>query len=141
MVTPEQWERYFMARGADDVPLPVFFEIKSETSLLREEVACLRLLRAIAEQERDDAKADAEALSAECRSLRLRVNEDRALICAARSLDREQEAQIEALRSALTAAHNELAEQRNRIDVYQCEIAGLTASDDRPAFLDQRLMP
>lgn len=94
----------------------------------------LRLLLAIAEQERDDAEqerddalADAAAycanrnsLQGELRHARLRANEDQTLICAARNLGREQEAELEALRAdvrrgrglirrALTAANQGLA--------------------------------
>lgn len=110
-------------------------------ALRKQEIAILRLLKAIAEQEREDREADAATYRAERdeanrlnAGLRRQAEVDRMLLRAARCVGRDQEREIEHLREHVTAlTHDEFdVVQREqdliaRIDVYQCEIEGLKA--------------
>lgn len=110
-------------------------------ALLKQEIAILRLLKAIADQERDDAKADAAAYrherdtaNAANRALRVKADEDATLLRAARCVGRDQEREIQHLHAhiaALSADEFDVVTREqdliSRIDTYQCETEGLKA--------------
>lgn len=90
---------FYASWGRANVRAPI--RVVSEKDLLREEIACLRLLKLIAEQERDDAIADA-------RALRLCNNELEIREAAAIGVGRRQEEELDELRAHINAlSHDE----------------------------------